>query len=52
MVPKQTGSQGLTISMAESSLTYLDEILKLLNVSMSYIEKLVSDLSMSPEDLV
>lgn len=46
MVPKQNAPQGLTISMAECQLPYLDDVLKQLNAAMSSIQKLIGDLEM------
>uniref|UniRef100_A0A183GGM4 Coiled-coil domain containing 52 n=1 Tax=Heligmosomoides polygyrus TaxID=6339 RepID=A0A183GGM4_HELPZ len=44
MVPKQAAPQGLSISVAECQLSYLDEVLQQLNTAMIQLEKLIGHL--------
>ncbi|VDL73209.1 unnamed protein product [Nippostrongylus brasiliensis] len=41
MVPKQTAPQGLSITVAECQLAYLEEVLQQLNMAMSHLERLI-----------
>ncbi|CAI4224692.1 unnamed protein product [Auanema sp. JU1783] len=46
IVPKQNANQGLSISLAECELPYLDDVIKQLNIAMSIIQRLIGDLEM------
>ncbi|ETN79757.1 rogdi-like family protein [Necator americanus] len=46
MVPKQSAPQGLSITMAECQLPYLEEVLQQLNLAIIHIEKLIGNLEM------
>ncbi|KHJ75596.1 hypothetical protein OESDEN_13880 [Oesophagostomum dentatum] len=46
MVPKQSAPQGLSITMAECQLPYLEEVLQQLNLAQTHIERLIGNLEM------
>ncbi|VDM68222.1 unnamed protein product [Strongylus vulgaris] len=46
MVPKQSAPQGLSITMAECQLPYLEEVLQQLNLALTHIERLIGNLEM------